>query len=339
MTAAPFTVHTALCATEVSPVRVTVKVNAVVPDWPSTLSALVAAIDRDASSLRMVPNAVAVASVAPVLGFDNLTLKASLASCVVSPATLTVMIFDVSPAAKLTVPEGRTPPTKSAPLTVAPPTVHIALCATEVSPVRVTVKVNAVVPDWPSTLSALVAVIVKAASVASSLRMVPNAVAVASVAPVLGFDNLTLKASLASCVVSPATLTVMIFDVSPAAKLTVPEGRTPPTKSAPLTVAPPTVHTALCATEVSPVRVTVKVNAVVPDWPSTLSALVAAIDRDASSLWIVPDAAAVAVAVASVAPDTSTVIASEKIRRWILVSVSEPSGPTTLMTPPLREIV
>ncbi|MEZ5667269.1 MAG: hypothetical protein R3F55_07520 [Alphaproteobacteria bacterium] len=97
--------------------RVTVKVNAVEPLLPSALSALSAAMDNcagSASSLRMVPVALAVATVAPPEAFDSVTAKVSSLSTVVSPATCTVIVFDVSPAAKLTVPLGSTPPAKSA---------------------------------------------------------------------------------------------------------------------------------------------------------------------------------------------------------------------------------
>ena len=43
-------------------------------------------------------------------------MKASFGSTVVSPATLTVITLEVSPAAKLTLPLGSTPPAKSAAL-------------------------------------------------------------------------------------------------------------------------------------------------------------------------------------------------------------------------------
>jgi hypothetical protein len=59
---------------------------------------------------------------APALGEDSVTVKASSLSTALSPATLMVMSLDVSPAAKLTLPVGRTPPLKSAPLTAAPET-------------------------------------------------------------------------------------------------------------------------------------------------------------------------------------------------------------------------
>src|ERR687888_540950 len=199
-----------------------------------------------------------------------------------------VMTFEVSPAAKLTVPDGSTPPVKSAPLTAAPETAQLALTALLVSPVRV--KVNDVVPDWPSALSALIAAI---DSKASSLRITPLAEAVPMTVPALGLDSVTVKASSDSTWLSPATPIVMTFEVSPTAKLTVPDGSTPPVKSAPLTSDPVTVQVALAAPLVSPVRVTVKVKDVVPDWPSALSALVAAIDSEASSLRMTPAAEAV----------------------------------------------
>ena len=65
------------------------------------------------SSLRMVPAAVAVPMVVPALGFDSVTLKFSPGSTALSPATLTVIVLPVSPAAKLTVPVGKAPPVKS----------------------------------------------------------------------------------------------------------------------------------------------------------------------------------------------------------------------------------
>ena len=94
------------------PVRVTVKVKAVLPLLPSFRLALAAAIDSDGpaavSSLRMVPVAVAVPMVVPALGLDSVSVKPSVDSTAVSPATLTVMVLLVSPAAKLTVPVGNT---------------------------------------------------------------------------------------------------------------------------------------------------------------------------------------------------------------------------------------
>src|SRR4051812_45952372 len=68
----------------------------------------------------------------------------------VSPATLTVIVLLVSPAAKLTVPDGKTAPAKSDPaagLAPLPVTAQLALVAILVLPSRVTVKVKAVLPD------------------------------------------------------------------------------------------------------------------------------------------------------------------------------------------------
>ncbi len=54
---------------------------------------MTAEIESFASSLRIVLVADAVPSVAPVLGLDKVTVKASLASTVVLPATLTVIVL------------------------------------------------------------------------------------------------------------------------------------------------------------------------------------------------------------------------------------------------------
>ena len=284
-TAGPVTAHWALAAPLRSPVRLTVKVNAVLPAWPSRLLALVAAIDSEASSLTIVPLAEAVTRLVPALGWESITEKASFDSTAVSPATPMLMTFELSPAAKRTVPVGNTPPVKSAPFTAGPVTAHWALAAPLRSPVRLTVKVKAALPDCPSGLSALVAAI---DSDESSLRMMPFAEAVPRMVPAAGWDSVTQKVSFDSTRVSPATPMLMTFELSPAAKLTVPVGSTPPVKSAPLTAAPVTAHWALSAPLRSPVRLTVKVNAVLPDCPSRLLALVAAIDSDASSSTIVP---------------------------------------------------
>ena len=95
-----------------------------------------------------MPQAVAI--VAPLLGLDSVTVKPSSGSTTVSPATLTVIVLLVSAAAKLTVPEGRTPPAKSDPaaaLAPLPVTAQLALLAMLVLPPRVTVKVNGELPD------------------------------------------------------------------------------------------------------------------------------------------------------------------------------------------------
>ena len=85
-----------------------------------------------------------------VAGFDSVTVKPSLGSPTVLPATLTVIVLLVCHAAKLTVPEGKTAPTKSDPvagLAPLPATAQLALVSMLALPPRVTVKVNAVLPD------------------------------------------------------------------------------------------------------------------------------------------------------------------------------------------------
>ena len=105
------------------------KVNGVVPLLPSGSIALAAATESEVppaplppavSSLRMLPVAVAVLIVAPPDAFDSVMVNPSSGSTVVSPDTLMVIVFDVSPALKVTVPEGKLPP-KSAASAAAPP--------------------------------------------------------------------------------------------------------------------------------------------------------------------------------------------------------------------------
>ena len=57
--------------------------------------------------------AAAVVIVVPALGADSVTVKPSLSSAVVSPATLMAMTLLVSFAAKIRVPLGSMPPLKS----------------------------------------------------------------------------------------------------------------------------------------------------------------------------------------------------------------------------------
>ena len=149
----------------VLPVRLTVKVKGVVPLLPSALTEAAAEIDTvcvTPSSSRMVPMAEPVPIVRPAVGFCSVTVNCSLASTSVSPATRTVTNFDVSPAANDSVPPFSAPAAKSerlAPLAPEPTIDQETLCGPEVSPDRVTVKVNGVVPLLPSALSADVAAI------------------------------------------------------------------------------------------------------------------------------------------------------------------------------------
>jgi hypothetical protein len=103
--------------------------------------------------LTIVPVALEVLIVVPDEGFDRVTVKPSSGSIDLSPATLTVMVLLVWPAAKLTVPEGRTPWVKSAAFAgwlPLPVTAQATLAAPAVLPERVTVKVKGVVPALPS---------------------------------------------------------------------------------------------------------------------------------------------------------------------------------------------
>jgi hypothetical protein len=101
--------------------------------------------------------------------------------------------------------------------------------------------------------------------------------------PALGLLSNTAKPSSDSTTPSPATHTVTTLLVSPAAKLTTPVGKALPKKSAAaaaLLPEPVTAQLAVLAWFVAPVRVTVKVNAVLPLLPSAFTAEVAAIARD-----------------------------------------------------------
>ena len=183
------------------------------------------------SSFRIVPVALVVVIVAPV-AFDNVTVKPSSDSTVVSPATLTVMVWLVSPAAKFTVPEGSVPPVKSAALGSDPllVTAQVALLAAVVEPARVTVKVNGVVPEFPSGRLAFVAAIDR---VETFVSRVPAAEAVPK--PMLpgdtplGTPRVTVKSAFCARPVFPATLMLMVFDSSPVLNVTIPAGSTPPT--------------------------------------------------------------------------------------------------------------
>ena len=112
------------------------------------------------SSFRMVPEAFAVAIVAPPLGLLSVTVNPSSGSTIVSPAMGIVIVFAVSPAVKMTAPDGNTPPTKSAPSTgfaPSPMTEKVTVVSPLVSPLRVTVNVNGVLPASPSAFTESVA--------------------------------------------------------------------------------------------------------------------------------------------------------------------------------------
>ena len=73
---------------------------------------------------------------------ESVSVKLSSGSAVASPATFSVIVLVVSPAAKVNVPEGRTPPWKSAAAAgfePDPETLQFTVEAASVGPVRVTV--------------------------------------------------------------------------------------------------------------------------------------------------------------------------------------------------------
>ena len=90
--------------------------------------------------------------VAPLVGLERVIVKFSSGSTVVSPLTLTVIILEVSFAAKVTIPDGKVPP-KSVALAgfvPVPVTVQLTAFVPVVEPDRVTVKVKALLPEFPS---------------------------------------------------------------------------------------------------------------------------------------------------------------------------------------------
>ena len=84
---------------------VTAKERLRVPLSPSLIVASAMAIfGTMASSVRIVPIAAPSAMVAPV-GEDRFSARASLSSATFSPLTVTLIVFCVSPAAKVIVPD------------------------------------------------------------------------------------------------------------------------------------------------------------------------------------------------------------------------------------------
>ena len=85
----------------------------------------------DLSSFTIVPIADAVLICSPNVRFDRVTAKSSLNSAVVSPDTRMVTTLLVSPAAKVTLPDGKTPPKSvaAAGLLPLPATVQSATCS------------------------------------------------------------------------------------------------------------------------------------------------------------------------------------------------------------------
>jgi hypothetical protein len=111
----------------------------------SGFTADAAAIASEASSFWMIPLADAVPIVVPKLGLLSKTVNPSLDSTTLSPATSTVMVLLVSPAANVTVPVGSTPPMKSLADAEFVPRVpnadHVAMLIWDREPEREAVKV------------------------------------------------------------------------------------------------------------------------------------------------------------------------------------------------------
>ena len=183
----PVTTQSTAVAPPVAPDRVTVKVKGVGPALPSSRLALVAAMAREASSLMIVPVAVDE-TIDPPVALESRTTKSSSASTARSPATLTVTSLVVSPTANVRLPVGRTLPAKSSAVAVLgrpPTTAQSTEVMPVVGPLLVTVNVNGVESELPSALLALVAAMAREETAAvSSLRIVPDAVAVVIDAPV-----------------------------------------------------------------------------------------------------------------------------------------------------------
>ena len=98
----------------VRPVRVTVNVNAVCPRIPFRLGGVGGGDGQRRVVVADVPTADAVVIWAPPAALDSVTEKPSSGSTAVSPLTLTVIVWLVSPAAKLTWPLGSVPPKSAA---------------------------------------------------------------------------------------------------------------------------------------------------------------------------------------------------------------------------------
>ena len=110
-------------------------------------------MENTVSSFRIVAVGTAWLAITPPVGLASTNSNPSLASCVLSPTTETVTVRLACPAANDTVPEGSTPPTKSAPLAGLAPlpfTANATVPAPLRSPTRCTVKVKLRVPPVPS---------------------------------------------------------------------------------------------------------------------------------------------------------------------------------------------
>ena len=242
--------------------RSILNVNDVVPKSPSSfVSPLTDTIAL--SSLRIVPSAVAWTRSAVLDWFVSSTVNVSSNSTVVSPCTGTLIVFDVSPTLNVSVPVGRTPPTKSSP-SASPPacTAQSTVVPPAVSPDRVTVNVKLFVPESPSVLSASAAAISRSTS---SLRIVPSAVAV-SMSALEALLRVTVNTSSSSTSRSPSTGTSITCEPTPTPNVNVPDGsRTPPkSKSSASASSLVTAQFTVVGSSMSPLRVTVNVKLLAP---------------------------------------------------------------------------
>ena len=217
-----------VCAACASPVRVTVKVSTP----PSVTEAFATEKTGAASSLTMVPLAAPAEglTVAPAVALVRLTVSVSSASSSASCVVCTVKVLEVSPWAKVRVPEV---PVKSPAEAVSSEPMEVAkstVCAACASPVRVTVKVS----TPPSVTEAFAT---EKTGAASSLTMVPLAEPAEglTVAPAVALDRLTVSVSSASSSASCVVWTVKVLEVSPWAKVMVPAA---PVKSSAEAVSP-----------------------------------------------------------------------------------------------------
>jgi hypothetical protein len=201
----------------------------VVPLLPSAwLIVDVVRLRTGKSLLTIVPVAVAIPIVAST-GSDRVTVNSLVGSTVVSPTTLITIDFVVSPRAKVAVPDGRIPPEKSdSTAGDAPDPVTAQLTEQAKVPVRVTVYVYVLVPEFPSVWLRVEGDRLRTGK--SSLTMIPVAVPTLIV-EFIGLDRVTVNCFVPSILASPITSITIDLVRSPSSKITTPPGREPPEKS------------------------------------------------------------------------------------------------------------
>src|SRR5918995_1594285 len=189
-------------------------------------AAVLDASRRAPSLSRIVTTAVPSAIVAPPVAFDSTTLNVSVGSAVRSPTIAIVTVAVVWPAANVTVPvldwksEPATANALPTPATcVANATVIGVLDAAESRSVTVTFSVF-LSPSVTLTSSTAIDGAGGGGGAVSSSTMATLPVPSAIVRP-CGFDSTTVKPSSPSTAASPSTVTVIVADVCPAAKVAV----------------------------------------------------------------------------------------------------------------------